>query len=248
MGAADPGRGATGMSTSSIAVTPVRTPTSPFRAGALALAVVAALGLALVAPAAHADDDDDDRRYGYEHKPKHKWKDRGRHHDRYHHDARYPSGGSDYAWARVVDVEPRVRQVRVEVPTRECWDETEYESPRRSRQGVAGPMILGGAIGAAVGNQIGRGDGRRAATVAGALIGSAIGHDVGERRRDRYYDEPPRAYTVQRCDTRYETRYDERIEGYDVTYEYDGRRFRTRLPYDPGSQMRVRVDVAPAER
>ncbi|MFO0335405.1 MAG: glycine zipper 2TM domain-containing protein [Pseudomonadota bacterium] len=234
------------MSTSSIVTHPVRTPgASRWRVGAPALAVVAALGLAAAAPVAHADDDD---RYEYGHK--HKWKDRGRYDDRYYdggyRDARYPSRGSDYAWARVVDVHPRVRQVRVEVPTRECWDETEYAAPR-PRQGVAGPMILGGAIGAAVGNQIGRGDGRRAATVAGARFGSAIGHDVGERRRDRY-EGPPRAYTVERCDTRYETRYDERIEGYDVTYEYDGRRFQTRLPYDPGNRMRVRVDVAPAER
>jgi uncharacterized protein YcfJ len=153
--------------------------------------------------------------------------------------------GDDYDYARVVDVRPLVTRVRVDEPRRECWDETRYEAP--PRRGVAGPMILGAMIGGALGNQIGRGDGRRAATVAGAIIGTALGHDAAERRRDRDYDPEPRPYTVQQCDVRYESRWNERIDGYDVTYEYHGRRYHTRLPYDPGDRIRVQVDVAPAE-
>src|SRR5262249_23722588 len=112
-----------------------------------------------------------------------KWKDPS-------HGGRY---SSDYDYARVIDVDPIVRHVRVPVPKRECWTGTRYEevqvpspggySPQRPS---AGSMILGGIIGAAIGNQIGRGDGRRAATVAGAVIGSAIGHDAAERRNGRY--------------------------------------------------------------
>ena len=89
-------------------------------------------------------------------------------------------------------------------------------------------MILGGLIGAAVGNQIGSGDGRRAATVAGAVIGSAIGHDAAARRAARYgsygrreYREA-RPYEVERCDVRYDEEYERRIDGYRVTYEYNG--------------------------
>ena len=37
----------------------------------------------------------------------------------------------------------------------------------------------------------------------------------------------------------------ERIVAYDVTYQYMGRDFRIRLPYDPGEQMAVNVDVRP---
>jgi len=113
-------------------------------------------------------------------------------------------------------------------------------------------MILGGLIGAAVGNQFGRGDGRRAATVAGALIGSAIGHDAANGRSNRYsgdsrYYGEGRPYSVERCDVRYDESWEERIEGYRVTYEYNGRQFTTRLPYDPGRRVRVRVDVRPDE-
>ena len=56
-----------------------------------------------------------------------------------------------------------------------------------------------------------------------------------------------REEVVQRCDVRYEQEYEERIEGYRVTYEYNGREYTTRLPYDPGERIRVRVAVAPAE-
>lgn len=195
----------------------------------LPVALVAALAVALAAPAAQAGD----------HGP-HRWRD----------DYRDRDDRGDYDWAKVLDVDPIVRRIRVEEPRRECWDESRYEPGRTRREGAStsGGMILGGIIGGAIGNQIGRGDGRRAATVAGALIGSAIGHDAAERRGPpRYYEEPGREYTVERCDVRYETRYDERIEGYDVEYEYNGRSYRTRLPYDPGDRIRVRVGVQPAE-
>ncbi len=36
-----------------------------------------------------------------------------------------------------------------------------------------------------------------------------------------------------------------RIDGYRVTYEYNGIRQTTQLPYDPGDRIRVRVDVQP---
>lgn len=172
-----------------------------------------------------------------------------------HERSSYP----EYDYARVVDVDPIIRQVRVTEPRKECWSETRYEEVHSVRdrhyerdRGAAGSMILGSIIGAAVGNQVGSGDGRRAATVAGAIIGSAVGHDAAARRnsRDRYayaddrYTES-RPYEVERCKVRYDESYEERIEGYRVTYVYNGHEHRTRLPYDPGERIRVRVDVQP---
>ena len=37
----------------------------------------------------------------------------------------------------------------------------------------------------------------------------------------------------------------ERIVGYDVLYQYNGREFRARMPYDPGKEMPVNVEVRP---
>ena len=50
------------------------------------------------------------------------------------------------------------------------------------------------------------------------------------------------ASEVAPCD-RSETR--ERIVGYDVNYQYMGREFLVRMPYDPGEQMAVNVIVVP---
>jgi uncharacterized protein YcfJ len=165
--------------------------------------------------------------------------------DRY--DGRYDDGGA-YDYARVVDVQPLTTRVRVSTPQRECWDETRYD--RDNEYGghgprVAGSTLLGAVIGAAIGNQIGHGQGRKAATAGGAVIGAAIGHQQGMRRNAVVASAQP--YTVRRCETRYRDEYQERIDGYRVTYVYHGRRQVTELPYRPGERIRVRVDVSPAE-
>jgi uncharacterized protein YcfJ len=174
--------------------------------------------------------------------------------DRYDdgYDSRYENGRYDdgYEYARVVDVEPLVTRVRVSTPQRECWDETRVDN-RGYRNDVlprtnAGGALLGAVIGAAIGNQIGSGSGRRAATVGGAVIGAAIGNRQVEKRNGQY-GSSGRDYTVQRCETRYQDEWQERVDGYRVTYVYNGRRQVTEMPNRPGDRIRVRVEVTPAE-
>jgi len=163
---------------------------------------------------------------------------------RHHRAPAHAPAHAEYTYARVVDVDPIVRQVRVETPRRECWDESRYveSRPHISDPEVGGRTLLGAAIGGVIGHQFGSGRGRDAATVAGALIGASVGYDSAAKRSSHVHEE-----VVQRCDVRYEHRYEERIEGYRVTYEYDGRHYTTQLPYDPGDRVRVRVAVALAE-
>lgn len=150
-------------------------------------------------------------------------------------------GGSFFDEAEVVRVEPIVRHVRVTIPREECWDE---EVPvYRSGYQSATPMILGGIIGGVVGSTMGKGDGRTAATVAGTVLGGSVGRDVGHanQRPDSY------ATAVEtRCRQVADYREEERIEGYDVTYRYQGEQYTTRMPRDPGERIRVRVTVEPA--
>ena len=158
--------------------------------------------------------------------------------------------GDDVDYARVLDVEPIVRRVRVTTPRRECWDEVRYDDDDgyygRSGGSSAGGMIVGGIIGGVIGSTIGRGDGRRIATATGALIGSAIGHDVARQRRAGRYDRGGGGGRYEeRCDVREEESWEERVDGYDVTYEYAGRRYHTRMPYDPGDRLRIEVAVRP---
>jgi uncharacterized protein YcfJ len=150
----------------------------------------------------------------------------------------------DYDYAPVTHVEPIVRQVRIETPRRECYDDvrTVQSEGHISDPNVGGRTLLGGIIGGVIGHQFGSGSGRDAATVAGAMIGAGVGYDSATRR----YSEP-REEVVQRCDVRYDHEYEERIDGYRVTYQYNGREYTTRMPYDPGERIKVRVAVAPAE-
>jgi uncharacterized protein YcfJ len=161
---------------------------------------------------------------------------------RHNRPARVYDSGYDYAPVRYV--EPIVRQVRIDNPRRECWDDvrTVESRPHISDPEVGGRTLLGGIIGGVIGHQFGSGRGRDAATVAGTMIGAGVGYDSAARRYGGVEER-----VVQRCSVRYEPEYEERIEGYRVTYEYNGREYTTRMPYDPGERIRVRVAVAPAE-
>lgn len=184
-----------------------------------------AVGLAAASAGALADNDRGSYRYDED--------------SRYDRDDRH---GGDYDYARVVNVEPLRRRVRISEPVRECWDEVAYEpdGPLSSRH--VGSTLLGGLIGGVVGNQVGSGRGRDVARVAGAIVGGAIGHNASRNRQGDYYG---RERLVERCEVRYRDSWDERVDGYRVTYEYAGREYTTRMPYDPGERVRIRVDVTP---
>lgn len=148
-------------------------------------------------------------------------------------------------YARVVEVAPLTRTVVVSTPRRECWEE-ETRRPVVQVEGgdSAGGMIIGGIVGGVIGNRIGRGhSGRDAATLAGTLIGASIGHDVA--RKSARVTETEQVNYVRRCRVAHERHTEERVDGYEVTYRYGGETFTTRLPYDPGKRLRVRVSVAP---
>ena len=85
--------------------------------------------------------------------------------------------------------------------------------------------------------------GHGVATVGGAILGAAVG-DALSRADGREYDQYRRE-PVERCSTRQEDRYEDRVMSYRVTYEYNGRLQVAQLPYDPGRYVRVSVDVRP---
>jgi len=155
----------------------------------------------------------------------------------------YGGGFSDYA--PVEHVEPIVRHVRVSAPREECWqEEVRYvERPGFVESNVG--LLVGGTLGALIGGEIGHGSGRKIATIGGGLLGAAAGHHYQHRRYPPRYNE--HVSYEDRCRTVEDSYTEERIEGYDVTYRYQGQRFHTQLPYDPGSRIRVGVDVRPLE-
>lgn len=149
------------------------------------------------------------------------------------------SDRGDLHYARVVEVKPIVRQVAVEYPVEECWTEVVYREPRR--RGAPAAALAGGVIGGLVGNQFGKGKGNTAATVVGGLLGASIANSVAtDNRNGRGVREE-----VRRCDTVNEVRYEERVNGYDVTYRYNGQLYHTRTQEHPGDRIALRVSVTP---
>jgi uncharacterized protein YcfJ len=150
-----------------------------------------------------------------------------------------------YDYARVLSAEPRLRYVTVTTPVKECWDDVEYYSVDRRPPGAAGGTLVGASVGGGIGPQFGSGRGNDAATAVGSSIGAAVGNSAATRAKAGYR-ETEYSRPVRRCETRYQSHDEERIEGYRVIYQYNGRKYATDMPYDPGKTLRIRVDVRPA--
>lgn len=159
------------------------------------------------------------------------------------------------AYARVIDVQPLIEQVHIQVPVRECYETMAYAPPGvgtpRPRNGVGG-TIAGGVVGGVIGDRFGRGEGRDAMRLLGVLVGAAIGHDAATRQQAAYYPQresqpyPVQAYPVQECTTRYETRVEEQTRGYQVAYVFEGREYFTETRTPPGDRIPIEISVRPA--
>ena len=162
-----------------------------------------------------------------------------------------PAAGEEsahFGWAAVLRVdpvydEPGASAESTSAPQQECWEEqvpvgagADAGSGRRT---VA--TMIGAMVGGLLGNQVGKGDGRKAATVAGVVAGGVVGTQVAAERQQ---------YTTQRrCRpaTTGSAPGPRHVVAYDVEYRYRGEVFTSRLAYDPGDRMRVKISVTPAE-
>lgn len=159
-------------------------------------------------------------------------------------DNSYRSNRAQFDYARVISADPIINYVTVQTPVRECWEEMQYYTVDRNAGRRGGSTLLGAIIGGVVGHQIGSGRGNDAATVAGTLIGAAIGNESARARHGSGVERYGRP--VERCETRYRSQQEERIDGYRVMYRYNGQKYVTEMPYDPGKRIKVRVDIRPA--
>lgn len=136
-----------------------------------------------------------------------------------------------YGYAQVLRADEIVDVVRTRTPEERC-DGVEYRQSGRTTTGT----VIGAIVGAAIGNQVGDGDGRRAATVAGAVAGGAVGHNLAARQAEA---------EARGCRIVEVEREERQVVGYDVEYMYKGEKYMSRLPYDPGNRLRIRVSVTP---
>lgn len=145
-----------------------------------------------------------------------------------------------YETAPVISVTPQYEQVNS--PRRECHTDYERSSSYNSGSRDVGGAIIGGIAGGLLGSQVGKGSGK----VAAAAVGAATGALVGDRIDNSSDSVSYRTRPIERCTT--VDNWQTVTRNYVVVYHYNGRDYTSVLPYDPGSNIRLRVSVVPDGR
>ena len=133
--------------------------------------------------------------------------------------------------AQVLAVVPVNQQIKT--PREVCKDVTvTRQAPVKDQHQIVG-SVLGAVAGGLLGNQVGGGNGKKIATVAGAVGGGYAGNKVqeGMQNRDTYTTTQTRCNTVNDIS--------DKVVGYDVRYNLDGKEGTVRMERDPGSQIPV---------
>jgi uncharacterized protein YcfJ len=153
--------------------------------------------------------------------------------------------GHHYDYAKVINVKSIYRQVRVSTPIKECWNvPVVHSTGGYSHPKSASGMAVGGILGGVIGHQVGKGRGNKLATALGAIIGASIGHDAVNGHVQSSQGHRYTQYEEQ-CEVQHQVSYDEVVDGYDVTYRYQGERYHIEMPYHPGKRIKLRISIAP---
>lgn len=168
-----------------------------------------------------------------------------------HYDGRYDNDRGAYDYARVVRVDPIIVSDYSERREPRCYerpadgyvDRGGYygdggyaEARNPSSRALA--TVVGGVAGAVLGSRVGGGSGQLVGTAIGTMVGGVAGRSIYDANHGGYAQG-----SVRVCDPVTYRDERERVDGYDVTYEYAGRTYHTRSDYNPGDRIRVRVDV-----
>lgn len=133
---------------------------------------------------------------------------------------------------RVLSTTPITKAVVVQQQV--CVPQQVTVQPQKSGAGA----LMGAIAGGAVGNSMGKGSGNALATGIGLLGGAILGDSIEGSK-------PAETRTVQQCSI--ENVQENRITGYNVTYEYAGKQYSTQMASDPGHFLRLQiVPVGPA--
>ena len=138
------------------------------------------------------------------------------------------------AEARVLEATPRYVTALEQRPVERC------KEVAVKAQDSDTPEILGAVLGGAIGQKID--DGGDGGTIIGALLGASIASDMEDRKK-----RANSGGTKTVCETVYSEVEVRRNDGYNVTYELNGRRFISSMSRVPGDIITVRVHVLPAE-
>tara|TARA_R100001509_G_scaffold113544_2_gene68806 strand:+ start:24 stop:545 length:522 start_codon:yes stop_codon:yes gene_type:complete len=132
----------------------------------------------------------------------------------------------DYYYVPVISVEPVVKTIK-------SYHRENYKtcSFREVNVREKDPMLilLGTTVGATIGNVISKE--KALGTGIGAITGAVI---TANSRKESIVKR------IDVCEDAVTKTHEDRVIGYDVTFEVDGRMFTTRMKNDPGSQLKIK--------
>jgi uncharacterized protein YcfJ len=157
-------------------------------------------------------------------------------------------GNSYYTYGQVLEVEPNYVHSIESVPEKSCTQvqvrQTHHRPHRRRDEGTLIPSLLGGLLGGVIGHQFGGGNGKTALTILGAFAGSKIASSSNHHHQ---HDRHSQARVREHCTIVERWVETTRIKNYSVTYRYKGNVFTKTTPENPGSRIRIRVQVDPVD-
>jgi len=148
--------------------------------------------------------------------------------------------------ARVVDVRPMYRWVRVNRPRTNCHYERVHTETHH-RKSSTGATVLGGIIGGALGHKLGhrsKSRGRRnASTAAGVILGASIARNIHRKNNPGHTHR--NSYTRRVCRTQNNHHQERVFKGYHIVYTLRQREYVTHSRRSPGRFIRLRVTATP---
>ena len=142
--------------------------------------------------------------------------------------------------ARVIKVTDRYVTIIEQRPVEECRRVTVNKSGSTSSDT---PEILGALLGGALGKELDDDGDSDTGAIMGAILGASIASDVEKKNAQAQGG----TTTEVQCATVHKEVEVRRVDGYDVTYEYDGKLFTWKMSYRPGATIPVKVYVLPAD-
>ena len=140
---------------------------------------------------------------------------------------------NDIVEVPITNVQPNYSVSEVRVPVNNC--NQQLVPIRRNGGGFTANNIVGGVIGGIIGNQIGKGSGNTAATAAGAVVGAMIAGN--QSNSNTHYE------NRVVCNTTYRIQQKTFIDGYLVSYIFNGLTYTTRTAFRPyGDTLKLRVN------
>ena len=150
------------------------------------------------------------------------------------------TAGQTFVEVPVIRSIPIQQTSEIRTPQKNCAHRMIHVDDRgRAFPGQNGNIIgtiIGSALGGFVGSNIGKGKGQLAATAIGVLGGASVGRAYSPPRQPQYVNR-------EVCETSYKIQHVTNVVGYNVTYNFEGQVYTSRMQTQPGNSIRLLLNT-----